>query len=72
LWVVNAPTQAFRQSKWVAEAVRIDQGKIQGEVAAPKDGFRAFYAELDFAIDGMPYHLSTQLRIAGKPAPVGK
>jgi PhoPQ-activated pathogenicity-related protein len=72
LWVVSAPTQDFRQSKWVEQAVRMEQGKIQGEVAVPKEGYRAFYAELDFAIDGVPYHLSTQLRVAGKPAPAGK
>jgi PhoPQ-activated pathogenicity-related protein len=72
LWVVSAPTQDFRHSKWTQESVRVDQSKIEGEVATPKDGYRAFYAELDFAIDGIPYHLSTQLRVAGKAVPAAK
>jgi len=36
-----------------------------GEVALPEKGFVAFYAELDFEIDGLKHNLSTQVRVAG-------
>ena len=34
--------------------------------------FMAFYAELDYGIDGLKSHLSTQIRVAGKAAANGK
>jgi PhoPQ-activated pathogenicity-related protein len=65
LWVCESPTQDFREATWRDQKVKIDNGKVVAEVMPPAEGFRAFYAELDFAIEGLEYHLSTQVRIAG-------
>jgi PhoPQ-activated pathogenicity-related protein len=72
LWVAQAPTEDFRKSQWVEQAVKLDGNKAVGQVSAPKEGCEAFYAELDFDIDGLAYHLSTQLRVCGKPVQVQK
>ena len=37
--------------------------KIIGEVTRPEQGYLAFFGELDYEIDGLRYHLSTQLRM---------
>ena len=39
-----------------------------GEIAPPKEGWLAFYAELEYEIDGIRYQLSTQIRVADKNA----
>lgn len=70
LWVADAPTQDFRKAKWVEQPATVEGGKVVGEMAPPAEGCRAFFAELDYASDGLDYHLSTQVRIAGRPAAV--
>ena len=45
---------------------------LVGEVTPPTDGYMAIYAEVDYAIDGLKSHLSTQIRVAGKAAANGK
>jgi PhoPQ-activated pathogenicity-related protein len=69
LWVAHAATQDFRKAKWVEQAVSVKQGKASEEVARPSEGYVAFYAELDYVIDKLPYHLSTQIRVAGNGKP---
>ncbi len=66
LWVVRAPTKDFRRSTWEEQPATVTGGTVQGEVAPPADGFLAFFAELDYEVNGMVYHLSTQMRVAGK------
>ena len=64
LWVAHAATADFRSAHWQEQQVSFSGGKIVGEVAPPEKGQAAFFAELDYEIDGLPYHLSTQMRIA--------
>ena len=80
LWVANAPTRDFREATWVErKADREDGGsggqrngcKVVGLVDRPGKGCVAFFAELDYELDGLPYHLSTQMRIAGTPEVTG-
>jgi PhoPQ-activated pathogenicity-related protein len=66
LWVVRAPTKDFRKATWQEQAATVKGGTVQGEVERPADGFLAFFAELDYEVNGTAYHLSTQLRVAGK------
>ena len=42
----------------------VSDGKITGEITPPEKGHLAFFGELDYAIDGLRYHLSTQMRMA--------
>ncbi len=65
LWVAHSPTRDFRKAPWKEFTAKVDGGKVTGEVPCPKEGFCAFYAELDFEIDGVPYNLSTQIRVEG-------
>jgi PhoPQ-activated pathogenicity-related protein len=66
LWVAQAPMRDFRKSRWTEQPALASDGTVHGEIAPPTEGYVAFYAELDYEIDGLPYHLSTQLRLAGK------
>jgi PhoPQ-activated pathogenicity-related protein len=67
LWVAQAPTRDFREAKWVEKPAQVNGSQVVGLVDPPKEGCLAFYCELDYEIDGLPYHLSTQIRIAGSP-----
>jgi PhoPQ-activated pathogenicity-related protein len=66
LWVAQAPSRDFRKAAWVEHPARIEQLTVRGEVAAPSTGCQAFFAELEFEVDGLRYYLSTQMRITGK------
>jgi PhoPQ-activated pathogenicity-related protein len=72
LWVATAPTKDFRKAKWVEQAATLDGTKVKGVVDPPAEGCLAFYAELDYEIDGIPYHLCTQLRVTGQPKPAAE
>ena len=63
LWVAQTETQDFRSAKWTEQAVTVSNGIIIGEVTPPEQGHLAFYGELDYEIDGLKYHLSTQIRV---------
>ena len=63
LWVAETRTQDFRTAKWREQAVTLSNGMVIGEVTPPEKGHLAFYGELDYEIDGLKYHLSTQVRV---------
>jgi PhoPQ-activated pathogenicity-related protein len=63
LWIADAPTRDFRPSAWREQAAEVSEGRLVGKVAAPETGYRAFFGELDFEIDGLRHHLSTQVRV---------
>jgi PhoPQ-activated pathogenicity-related protein len=65
LWVADAPTRDFRKAHWLQRPAKIAKGLVTGEIDPPANGYRAFFAELDFEVDGLPYHLSTQIRVSG-------
>ncbi len=64
LWVAHAASVDFRTARWQEQQVNFSAGKITGEVAPPEKGQAAFFAELDYEIDGLLYHLSTQIEMA--------
>jgi PhoPQ-activated pathogenicity-related protein len=64
LWLAEAPTRDFRKAKWTSRPLNDKTGVAV--VAPPAKGFVAFYAELDYSIGDLPYHLSTTLRLVGK------
>jgi PhoPQ-activated pathogenicity-related protein len=78
LWVARAASQDFRTATWKAQAVTLANGKVIGEVNPPEEGHLAFFGELDYQIDGLKYHLSTQVQmtdqtveVASPPPPIG-
>ncbi len=69
LWVAKAPTRDFRNAKWEERPATIVGETVTGEVNAPTDGCTAFFGDLDYEMDGIKYHLCTQMRVAGKAKP---
>jgi hypothetical protein len=66
VWVAESPTRDFRKVEWKERPATLNGGKVTAEIAPPAQGFLAFFAELDFEIDGIRHPLSTQVRVAGK------
>lgn len=66
VWSTQAATRDFRQSKWTDRPLDVKGKTIAVDMETPATGFVVFFAELEYQIGGMPYFLSTQLRIAGK------
>ncbi len=65
LWVARSDTRDFRDSRWEATPMLINGVVIKGEVARPEKGFIALLGDLEYEIDGIRYHLSTQIRPTG-------
>ena len=63
LWIAQTPTRDFRAAKWTEQAVSFSGGKMIGEVSLPDNGHVAFFGELEYAVDGLRYRLSTQMRM---------
>jgi len=62
LWVASAPSRDFRLARWKDQPLASGKS-IDTSVAPPVSGCLAFFAELDFEIDGLAHQLSTQMRI---------
>ena len=64
LWIAQTPTTDFRTAQWRAQELSVSGGKIVGELPPPDSGHVAFFGEVDYETDGLPYHLSTQVRMS--------
>jgi PhoPQ-activated pathogenicity-related protein len=66
LWVANSDSADFRKSRWKEQPAETTEGgkTVVGTVAPPAQGRLAYYGEVDFEIDGTPYTLCTQVRVA--------
>lgn len=62
LWAARAETRDFRESQWKASPMLISGQLIKGELERPANGFVALYGILEFEVEGIPYHLATQIR----------
>ncbi|GAC1447531.1 MAG: PhoPQ-activated pathogenicity-related family protein [Isosphaeraceae bacterium] len=65
LWVARSDTLDFRDSLWESTPMTLNGEVATGEVGRPDSGFIALIGDVEFALDGIPYHLSTQVRQAG-------
>jgi PhoPQ-activated pathogenicity-related protein len=63
LWVADAPTRDFRKVRWTKQPVPLVKGAIVAHVDPPAQGYRAFFAEIDFRDNDISYTLSTQIRM---------
>jgi PhoPQ-activated pathogenicity-related protein len=59
VWKAESDTRDFRKARWSEE----NGAKLPAEVNAPPSGFRAFYAETEYDLDGLKFNLCTQIRI---------
>lgn len=66
LWIADADKRDFRGSKWTSREVAGKDGTFADSVEKPAKGFRSFFAEVEFDVDGIPLTLSTQVRVSDK------
>jgi PhoPQ-activated pathogenicity-related protein len=64
LWAATSKNRDFRESTWKDQPAKVEKGTVVGLMSPPQEGCLAFYAELDYEIDGIPYTLCTQIRVA--------
>ena len=65
LWVAESPTRDFRQARWEARGLPREEGAWAAAVAPAPAGYRAFFAELAFPVDGLRLYVSTPTRVLG-------
>jgi PhoPQ-activated pathogenicity-related protein len=65
LWVATAETRDFRESKWEPTPMTVNGQVVKGEAPRPSKGYVALVGDLEYEIDGIRYHLSTQVRQTG-------
>jgi PhoPQ-activated pathogenicity-related protein len=63
LWLARMSTLDFRGAKWVPQELKLDNGQFVGEVEPAASSHLALFGEVDYEIDGLRYHLSSQLRL---------
>jgi PhoPQ-activated pathogenicity-related protein len=66
LWVAQAQTRDLRMARWEERPATLKGEQLHGLVAPNKEGVLAFFAEVEYELNGRPYYLSTQIRIVGK------
>ncbi|MBI3821469.1 MAG: hypothetical protein HY289_02190 [Planctomycetes bacterium] len=66
LWVADAEKRDFRKSTWKEHAAKVNAESVVGTIDGPNGGYRVFYGEMEYAIDGMTFYLSTQVRVLEK------
>lgn len=59
VWKAESKTRDFRKARWVEDKSAMSPTVV----TAPEAGFRAFYAETEYEMDGQTFSLCTQLRI---------
>jgi PhoPQ-activated pathogenicity-related protein len=69
-WTASAPTRDFRPAEWKSQptkAVKEEAGDSHRySLPVPPSGYAALFGEAMFEDDGVPFYLSTNVRIVGK------
>ncbi|WP_240911177.1 PhoPQ-activated pathogenicity-related family protein [Paludisphaera soli] len=58
IWSADSQTRDFREAKWAPKPLE-PGALVSAIVTAPEDGHRAVYADLEYELDGLSYHLTT-------------
>ncbi|WP_165227310.1 PhoPQ-activated pathogenicity-related family protein [Aquisphaera insulae] len=66
LWTATAPTRDFREAKWTSSPLPAGN-TITAPLPKPATGRAAYFADLEFEIDDLPYHLTTSFFEPGVP-----
>jgi PhoPQ-activated pathogenicity-related protein len=66
LWVADGEKRDFRKSTWKEQPVKMNGDSVVGSVDPPDAGYRVFYGEMEYQIDGLTFYLSTQVRVLEK------
>jgi PhoPQ-activated pathogenicity-related protein len=59
IWKAESKTRDFRQARWSVDAAATSPAVV----TAPENGYRAFFAETEYDMDGQTFSLCTQIRI---------
>jgi PhoPQ-activated pathogenicity-related protein len=68
LRTARSETSDFREATWTSSPMLQSGQTLTAEVAKPARGNVALCGDLEYEIDGIPYHLSTQVRQSGSRA----
>jgi PhoPQ-activated pathogenicity-related protein len=66
LWTTTSSTRDFRESKWESKEL-VPAETISAKIPSASEPHQAIYGELEFEIDGIPYHLTTSFFEPGQP-----
>jgi PhoPQ-activated pathogenicity-related protein len=67
-WVAKSETRDFRDSVWEPTTLKNNTSTVEIEVPRPAKGFIAILGDVTYEMDGIPFHLSTQiLQTGAKP-----
>jgi len=62
-WVAHAPTRDFRDAQWAAQPTKRNGEGWTFDMPYPKQGYSAVFAEATYPSEGLPFYLSTNLRV---------
>jgi PhoPQ-activated pathogenicity-related protein len=65
LWVARSDSRDFRDSTWEPTTMTLAGNVATGEVNRPERGYIALVGDVAYDVDGIEYHLSTQVRQTG-------
>jgi len=68
IWSASSPTRDFRKARWEFVAAKAQGDKYVGAQQFPESGYLAVFAEAVYQLDGIPYFLSTNVKIVKSPA----
>jgi PhoPQ-activated pathogenicity-related protein len=58
LWTAKSASRDFRESRWESRPLKAGS-TIAERIPTPNDGRLALFGELEYEVDGIPYHLTT-------------
>lgn len=65
LWVARSDSLDFRKARWESAPMRSNGSAFEAEVRRPDKGYVSLFGDLEYEVDGLTYHLSTQVIQAG-------
>jgi PhoPQ-activated pathogenicity-related protein len=68
LWSAQSASRDFRESRWESKPLRVG-ATITEKIPPPTSGHMALFGELEYEVDGIPYHLTTTFFEPGVPRP---
>jgi predicted metalloprotease with PDZ domain/PhoPQ-activated pathogenicity-related protein len=66
IWTATSPTRDFRESRWEPSPLAPGETMTR-HVPPPASGHVAYFGELEYQLDGVPYHLTTTLQEPAVP-----
>jgi PhoPQ-activated pathogenicity-related protein len=69
IWTAHSQSRDFRESQWDSTPLKVGE-TITRVVQPVSSGYLAYFGELEYQIDGIPFHLTTSFLEPGAP-PLG-